>query len=150
MQILEHEHERPLLGEGLEKAAPGGYALRRPGRLFLRNSGERAQVPLEPLTLRGVGAELGDGADELLLGLLGRVVLEDARLCLDDLGQRPEGHSLAVGKRPALAPRDEFGVLLDRSEQLEDEPALADPGDADDCDQLGRALLADTPKSRDE
>jgi hypothetical protein len=41
-------------------------------------------------------------------------------------------------------------VFLDRSEELDNEPALADTGHADERDQLRRALLAHARKRRDE
>ena len=106
VQILEHEHQRPPLGQRLEEAAPGGErlsALRSP-RSSSAETDERPQMALEPLRLGRVDPRLADGAAELLLGLLGGSRLEDARLRLDDLGQRPERHAVAVGKRAALAP----------------------------------------------
>ena len=84
-----------------------------------------------------------DRACEFGVGLLDVVGLEDACLRLDHLGERPEADALAVGKRAALAPEDELGVLLaafDRGHQLTDEAALPDAGDADERDELGRFL----------
>ena len=40
--------------------------------------------------------------------------LEDARLRLDDLAERPEGHALAVRETAALPPRDQLRVGVDR------------------------------------
>ena len=83
-------------------------------------------------------------------GLLGIVALEDAGLGLDDLRERPEGHAVAVGEGAALSPGDELDVLVDRPEELGDEPALADAGHADERDELWRALLAHARQRRDE
>jgi hypothetical protein len=51
VQILEHEHERPLVGQRLEEATPGGEALLRAGGPLLGEAGERTQVAIEPLRL---------------------------------------------------------------------------------------------------
>src|SRR5439155_576432 len=59
---------------------------------------------------------------------------------LDDLAQRPEGDPLAIGKRTTLPPGDQPIPGVDPLEQLPDEPALADPWDADERHQLGFAL----------
>ena len=56
VQVLEDEHERPLLGEALEEAAPGRDALLGAARVGLRDAGERSQVALEPRALGFLGA----------------------------------------------------------------------------------------------
>src|SRR5205085_9083168 len=73
---------------------------------------------------------------------------KDARLCLDDLAERPERDALAVGQTAALTPRDQLRLVVDQLEELVDEPGLADPGNTDDRDELGRALIADAPEDR--
>src|SRR5206468_9784520 len=56
----------------------------------------------------------------------------------DDLAERPERDTVAVGKAAALPPDDI--VLTQGRQQLEHEPALADPRHAYKRDQLRRAL----------
>ena len=73
--------------------------------------------------------------------VLRRVLLEDARLRLDDLAERPERDPVTVGKAASLAPGDELRVGLDDAMQLVDETALADSGDADEGEELRRALV---------
>ncbi len=85
-----------------------------------------------------------DAASELVRRLLRRVGLEDPRLRLDHLGQRPEGDAFAVGQRAALAPVGQLGLALDHLRELVDETALADPGNADEGDELRRSLRAHT------
>ena len=63
----------------------------------------------------------------------------DAGLRLDDLPERPERDSVAVGQTAALAPGDELGVVLDDPEELVHEAALPDSGNADDGHELRRA-----------
>src|SRR6266550_2940253 len=87
---------------------------------------------------------------QLLFGCLRRVGLENAGLGLDDLAERPEGHSVAIGKRAALPPGDQLRVGSDMVEQLEDEPALADAWDADDRHQLWGSLLARASQCSDQ
>src|SRR5581483_8991624 len=67
---------------------------------------------------------------------------EDPGVGLDDLAERPEADTLAVGQRAALPPGDQVRVGLRDLEQLRDEAALADAGHADERDQLGRLLRA--------
>ena len=71
------------------------------------------------------------------------VGLEHAGLGLDDLAERPEGDALGVGRRASKAEVDEVHHLVDAPEELEDEPALADPRLADDRHELRRAAAAD-------
>ena len=73
---------------------------------------------------------------QLLARSVEAVVLLDPRLGLHHLGQRPEADALAVGERSALPPPDDVDLLVDAPEELGHEPRLADPGDADDRDEL--------------
>ena len=52
------------------------------------------------------------------------------------------------GRRAALAPDDQLGVVVDDREQLADEPALADSRHADERHELWRALLARRGRAR--
>src|SRR5262249_54255635 len=53
-------------------------------------------------------------------------------------------------QRAALAPIREHAAVLDRLEELAEESALADAGNADDRQQLRRALLAHASQSIDD
>ena len=92
----------------------------------------------DPACLGLVGHDRRDGGRELRFDLLKAVGLEHACLSLDHLGERPEAHAFAVRQRAPLAPQDQLGVDLDGREELADEPALADAGDADERDELRR------------
>ena len=150
VEILEHADERPFLGQELEESPPGCGCFIGTGRSVVGQSGEGPELPLEPLRLRWIGCHLRDHAAQLLPGLVDRVALEDPCLRLHDLGQRPEGHAVAVGQGSALTPGDERLVLVDSCEELEDEPALADAGDSDEGDELRRSLLPNAPERRDQ
>src|SRR5207253_933316 len=78
------------------------------------------------------------------------VALEDSRLRLNDLGQRPEAAALAVRRAAPLEPAEELRLLLERSEELEGEPALADSRYADERDELRLPLLAHAGDRGDE
>jgi hypothetical protein len=106
-------------------------------------------VALEPLRIRRVGDESGDRLAQLLLRAGGIVRLEDARLRLHHLPERPEADALAVRERAALTPSDQLRPLLQALEQLPDEPALADAGDADERGEL-RLVLATHAVDRGE
>ena len=67
--------------------------------------------------------------------------LEDPRLGLDDLAERPQGHALAVGEAAALAPAEEAGLRVRVGAQLGDEARLPDSGLADHRHELHRELL---------
>ena len=101
-------------------------------------------MPFHPGTLPLVLDQLGHRARQLVGCLVARRGLEDPRLRLDHLAERPVGDALAVRQRPSLPPGDEIRVLVDDTPQLLHEPALADPGDADQRDQLGLPLGPDT------
>ena len=135
VQIFEHEHERPLLGEILEEAPPGGerlVALVAGAFGIAGEPDEGTQVRLDP----GVG-----DCRELLFDRGGVVSFEDPELRLHHLPERPEGDAVPVGEAAALPPGDQVRPALDQLVELEHEPALADSGYADQGDELGRPLL---------
>ena len=90
VEVLEHEHQRPLLGERLEKAPPGRERFPRSRRAGSRSN--RAVVAGAPRAtrLRGVRGEIGDGAPQLRGRLVAEVALEDVRLGFHDLAEGPE------------------------------------------------------------
>ena len=144
VDVLEDEHERPCLGERLEEAAPRreGLAAEVAARLLgAFQADQRAEVLVHPLRLDLVVHDRRDRRPELGGRLVGGVGLEDACLRLDHLPERPEAHALPVRQRAALAPAGEdLGVVVERRVELEQEPALADAGCADEGDELGRTL----------
>ena len=92
-----------------------------------------------------------DGSSELARGFFSRVGIEDAGLSLDHLAHGPVRHSLAVRKAAALAPVDQVGIGLDALlKELEHEPALSDPGDADEGDKLWFARRAGAGEGVDQ
>ena len=92
VQVLEDEDEWPLLGDCLEEAPPGGEGFRTvvTAQLMLAfGSDQRPQAPGDPVRI--VALEKGRSArTQPLLRVLTRVRLEDSRLRLDDLAERPE------------------------------------------------------------
>ncbi len=79
---------------------------------------------------------------ELLAHGLRRVLLEDAGLCLDDLGERPERDAVAVRETAALPPGDELRFRVGDLGELVDETALADARNTDERHELRRPLVA--------
>ncbi len=144
VQIFEDEDERTLLGEHLEQPAPGCECLELAvAARLIRLAGdarERAQVRCNPPPLLLVGQQLVDHRRELRRGGRPVVVFEDASLRLHDLAERPDASTLAVGERPSLSPPVQVGIFVEDAEELGDEPALADPGHADERDELRRLL----------
>src|SRR5579859_1094175 len=131
-----------MLRGGLEQAAPGGERLLPLGAFRTLETDERAGVTRQPLTVPRVLAEAFDHRDELLLCRGAVVRLEDPGVRLDDLAERPEAHALAVGEGTTLTPGDDLLVCVGDLEQLGDEAALADAGDADERDELRRLFRA--------
>src|SRR6266568_541414 len=117
-----------LLRHRLEEPTPCGerFVTRTARQLRRCLPDQRPQMRLHPF---GVFLdERVDRARKLRTSLLDVVRLEDAGLRLHHFCERPETDALAVGKRAALAPKDELRVLLpafDRRHQLADEAALA-------------------------
>ena len=144
VDVLDDDDERALLGETLEEAAPGGERLVPAIASQLRFAGEaeeREEMCLDPRLVAGSGERVLHGLVDLRRDLLGRVLLEDASLRLDDLAERPQRDPVAVGEAATLAPGDELRVGVDDSMELVDEAALADAGDADQREELRRALV---------
>ena len=152
VQVLEDRDQRARLGERLEEAAPGGERLLTGARELLvgLEADERAEVTLEPHDLGGVGDMRLDRVEQLGRRALGIVALEDPGLGFHDLGQRPEADALAVGQALPLEPAEQLRLLLEGSEELENEPALADPRHADERDELRLTLLAHSRDGGDE
>jgi len=136
-----------LVGEGFEEPSPRceRFAAAIADDLRFRvETGERPKARLDPRCFMRVRDHVGYGAVELRRRRLVGVVLEDAGLCLDDLGQCPERHALPVREASALPPGDQLRVGIGEPRQLVDEPALADSGHADERDELRRAPAANT------
>ena len=124
VDVLDDDDERPLFRETLEEAPPGGerlVAAIASQLCFAREAEERAEVRLDTRLVTRAGERVLDGLAELRSDLLRRVLLEDARLRLDDLAERPQRDSVAVGQAAALAPGDELGVGVDEPLELVDE-----------------------------
>src|ERR1043166_5036096 len=99
MQILENKDERPLVGESLEQAAPRRMRLGRAvaaGARIGAQPDKGAHVRVDPLALAGGVNELLEECAQFLLGGLGLVSLEDPRLRLRDLAERPVAEAFAV------------------------------------------------------
>ena len=116
VDVLDDDDERPLLGEPFEEAAPGGERLVSAIAAELRFAGEpdeREQMRLDARLVARARERVLDGLVDLRRDLLGRVLLEDAGLRLDDLAERPQRDPVAVGEAAPLAPGDELGIRVD-------------------------------------
>src|SRR5439155_3542065 len=132
-----------LLRKALEKAPPGGERL-HPALLahirVFRQPDHRPEVRRHPAGL--VSRYRGHRLLELRARLLPGVGVEDPRLSLDHLADRPEGDALAVRKAASLTPVDEFRIALHGLKELPHETALADSWDAHQRDELRSDLCA--------
>ena len=162
VQVLQHQHQRPPVGQPVQEAPPGGERLVAPAvpvggghGAALGRAGELvpladqpAQVPRDPVDGgRVVGHGVGDHPGQAAGDPVGRVGLEDAGLGLDDLGQGPVGHpaagggaALVPGRGAALPPGDQVAVGVEGPPELGHQPGLADAGRAEQGDEPGAAL----------
>ena len=119
------------------QAASASLALIAAGLGVPSKPRERAEVTFHPPGLPGLVEDVLDRGAKLCFGRLGVVALQDPGLRLRHLAERPEGDALAVRERASLPPGDVLGrVGVESGEELPDESALSDPGDADQCDEL--------------
>ena len=144
VEVFEHENGRPIGGERLQVPPPGRERLLpADARDFVLRADERREPLRDPRSIGLVVDEVRD-VSQLLEGLGRRVRLEDARLGLHDLAERPERDAVAVRQAPSLAPADEIRPAVDLLAELPDEPALSDAGLGDDGDELRRRLAQRT------
>src|SRR5512132_3812366 len=143
VQVFEHEDERIELGEPFEETPPGGEALRAAIRAelpWVAETTERSELTPHPFRFLRIGHCFVDDHLELGVRALLRLALEYSSVSLEDLAEGPES-AFTVGKTPALSPIDEVRLGLHRCEELVHEPALPDPGNTDERQQL-RSILA--------
>ena len=145
VQILEHQHGRAALGECLEEATPGRGPLLhrlRAGVSLLGQPDQGAQVACDPALLVLLRDQLGHAPVELVRRLAIGVRLQDARLGLDHLAERPIAHAVSVGQAPALSPGDQVRHPFDVDEELVHQAALPDARLADQRDELRLGLMS--------
>jgi hypothetical protein len=98
-------------------------------------------MTLDPACAHWIRDEVRDSLDELGLGHLGRVGLQDRGLGLDHFRHGPEGDALAVRQRATLPPEDDVvRIRIHRLGELPDQSALADAWNADEREKLRRPL----------
>ena len=136
VEILEHDDRGALLGECRHIAGPGGEPLHLVGAGLQLGTHQRGEPAGDPVPLLGVGHQDVQGDPQLAHRGSRRIRLQDPRLGLDDLGERPEGDALAVCETSSLAPSGEVGQVVDVAAQLPDHPRLAHPGLTADGDDL--------------
>jgi len=93
------------------------------------------QTAEQPRTVSLGDPETGQGTDKLVLDLDGRIGLERPCVRADGVSDRTK-RATAVGERSSLPPVGEILELVELTEQLPDESALPDPGDADESHEL--------------
>ena len=101
-----------------------------------REAYKRPETVLQPLRVIGTG----DGDAELRGGFGRRVRLEDPRVGLDDLAERPESDAVAVGEAAALPPVHQLGAVVHPGTELREQASLADARLAGDRDELDLRL----------
>ena len=151
VQVLDGDHGRRAGGERTEEARPGEADLLRDRlrrRVAQRAAGQRQaragrQRGRDPLRLDRVAASGASSSStspvSLSAAVSAAVVEQDAGGVPQDLAQRPVGDALAVGQA-APAVHGAAGLARHAGGQLLEQPALADPGLADDGDQVRAAL----------
>src|SRR5262249_21080020 len=141
VEILDHEDERTLQGNGLEKGTPrreGLVATR--SLLTLTGSDEPGELGLDPGALAAAFEERLDGCRELLARGRGSVRFGEAGMRFHDRAQRPQRDSLAVREAASLPPVHELGLRVDVVAELGDEAGLADTRFAHERDEMAGRL----------
>ena len=133
MDVLEDEQRRLLARGLLDEAA------RREEEALAVDRALRLEAEEEREVLRQLVVAVGDGA-QLLAHDVRVLVVEDLRDLLHVLREGAVRRAVAVRRRPAAQRPSAF--LLDDVRELLGEPALADPGRADDGDEVRTPLLA--------
>ena len=139
VQILEHQDERNAVGDRLDQALPRRERLLAPACRFTSEPHQRAYPAREPAAVARVLEQRLERRRHLRLDLRRLVRLEHAEVCADRLADGAE-RTAPVGKRTSLPPVDEPRPRVNVTDELPDEPALPDPGHADDRHELCRAL----------
>ena len=149
MQILEDKHRRAPVGDVLEEPSPGREQLLAFGGRRRFDTEQWEQPLAEPCA----ALALGKYALEFGLGDGRGVGLQDPGMGLEDLSQRPIRDALSVREASPLAPDGDVGRAVEVRPELGDDPALPDPGFADDGDELdatpGDRLLEYAPEDRE-
>ena len=145
VQVLQHEDEGPASGDLVEEPQPRSVVLLGVG-LGRVEADERAETLADVAVVRPL---LHDALEEPG-GRVRVVCLEDARVGLHDLAERPERAVLAVGHAASVPPGDELAARVDDGEQLAHETGLADAGKSDDERHLRRARVDDLAQQADE
>ena len=155
VDVLDDHDARALAGQGREIGPPrlSGFCAdvariaRRPGegmRFVLDAEGERERrrraiaTGLERVGLR---EQLADGVLDFAQGLVGRILVQNAGVFLQHLGQRPVRDALAVREAPAPNHARRIGQLLRPGLELLRQPGLAHPRLAVDGHEVGAPLL---------
>jgi hypothetical protein len=144
MQVLDHQHRRALLGEHFEEPPPGRERLGPTIPAELDGAGQadqRPEVTADPASLPLVRNQRANCSMQLGGGLLRRVGVDDAGLCLHDLAEGPQGHAVPVGQAAPLPPGGQRRFGLDLPAEFHDQPSLADPRHSHQRHQLRRLLV---------
>ncbi len=146
MEVVEQEHGRAAVRDPLEERPPGRERLLALPVRRAPDTEQRGQVRLDPAPLGVVGDELGQARREPSPGEQRGVPLGDPGPSSDHLGERPEGEALAVRGRSSMVPRHLLDHAVDVLLELPADPALADPGLAEDRHEPDRPFFADRGK----
>ncbi len=142
VDVLEHHDRGAPFGNPLEEGAPCAEQF---GAVDVRDGSdpeEPRQRRLDPFPLVAVGDVLGQRRTQLGAGLVVVVGLRDTAALSHHLGQRPEGHAVAVGRGATGVVVHVLTQTVDVDEKLVGETALADPALADNRDEPRPALGA--------
>ncbi len=134
MDVLEDEDRRMGLGDLLQEGPPRREELVAFGGRADVDADERSKALAKPVAIgprRHRVIDLGARNSRI-------VRLEDARLGLHDLAERPERNAVTVWQAATLAPRQTGLAGLRVGEELGDDPGLPDARLADDGHELNR------------
>ena len=138
VQVLEDHDHRARPSQALEVGPPCGEELVGPERRAVPE--QRQQRRFDPAPFGLVGHDRLDALGDLAPRRRFIVRLRQAGSTADHLAECPEGDALAVRRRAPVVPVDVLGHAVEVLRELPRQPALADPGRADDADQPGASF----------
>ena len=150
LQVLEDEHGGGAVGDAFEEPPPGGEQLVPLESLRSVSLEECGHARLHPAALRIVADQLDERRRQLPPNELRRRIVLDPCPASHHLGERREGHAVAVGGRTSGMPGHGRGHPLQVLTELPGEAALADSGNPGDRHETAASLNDDGVEQADE
>ena len=122
LQVLDHHHNRQVLGQALEEQAPAREELFSREHLGCGEPEKLAEARRDEFTVGGVCDPALEACAKSFGDDLGWVLLAYLEPCADHLGQSPVAHPLPIGEATPGVPENVARQAVDVLEELPGEP----------------------------